>query len=83
MGKGIWLLPIFGALIGGLLVVLTAVGAKSAPQEAAGYAMALAFAVVPYVLARSVMAMTDKAWEADVKAMRKALETMRDSATPD
>lgn len=74
MGKVLWLLPIFGALVGGVIVVLTVLGASSAPQEAAGYAMAMAFAVVPYVLVRAIAAMTDEAWEDDIKAIRKAME---------
>jgi hypothetical protein len=50
----IYLLPILGAVAGGIVVLLTLGGATSAPQEAAGYAMACALAVVPYVLARSI-----------------------------
>ena len=55
----LWLLPILGSMASGLIVFGTMLGSASAPQEAAGYAMACAFSIVPYVFVRSVMAMTD------------------------
>lgn len=50
-------ISLLGALLGGLVILGTLWQAGSAPQEAAGYAMACAFAVVPYVLARSAQIM--------------------------
>lgn len=46
--------PLLGALLGGLQFVDTVVRATSAPQEAAGMATACAWAVIPYVFARSI-----------------------------
>lgn len=82
MDRILWLLPIFGALIGGFLVMTTMFAAKSAPQEAAGYAMACAFAVVPYVLVRAIMAMTDQRWERDLKSIAKTLEAQARATEP-
>ena len=76
MGKILWLLPIFGAIIGALIILTTMMGASSAPQEAAGYAMACAFAVVPYVLVRAVMAMTDAEWAGDLKSIAHSVEKL-------
>lgn len=50
----VFVLPLIGALIGSLIILLTLAASGSAPQEAAGYAMAAAFAVVPYVLAKAI-----------------------------
>lgn len=54
MRRIVYLLPLLGALAGAFALLLTMAGARSAPQEAAGFAMACAFAVVPYVLARAI-----------------------------
>lgn len=50
----LWVATAAGALLGALQVVLTSNDATTAPQQAAGMSMALAYAVVPYVLARAV-----------------------------
>ena len=52
------LFPLLGALLGGLQVINTSLSAESAPQQAAGMAMACAYAVVPYVFARSIEMLT-------------------------
>ena len=57
----VYLLPIIGAIAAMLVIVLILGGARTAPQEAAGYAMACAFAVVPYVFARAVISMYEDA----------------------
>lgn len=49
-----WIIAILGSLAGGLTLFSTMLNATGAPQQAAGAAMACAFAVVPYVLARSI-----------------------------
>lgn len=46
--------PIIGAVIGGFELLNTVTHAESAPQQAAGAALAAACAVVPYCLARAV-----------------------------
>ncbi len=54
MKKLLWVLTIIGSVIGGLIVCAGVLGASGAPQEAAAAAMGVAFAVIPYCLARAV-----------------------------
>ena len=49
----LWALTAIGAMLGILQMVMTSSTAESAPQQAAGFAMAIAYAVIPYVLARA------------------------------
>lgn len=51
--KTLWAATVVGAILAILQVSLT-MAAVSAPQQAAGSALALAYCVVPYVLARAV-----------------------------
>jgi hypothetical protein len=74
MRKIIWLLPLLGALAGGFIILATMGLSKGAPQEAAGYAMACAFAVVPYVLARSFAAMSDNDAHIELKRIVNLME---------
>ena len=48
-----YVFSLLGSLAGLLAIIGTLLLADSAPKEAAGYAMACALAVVPYVMARS------------------------------
>ena len=48
-----YVFSLLGSIVGLLVIVVTLLVADSAPKEAAGYAMACALAVVPYVMARS------------------------------
>lgn len=59
MKKIVWILPLLGSLLGGLVGVATALMADSSPKEAAGFALACALALIPYVLARSIGELTD------------------------
>lgn len=52
--KALWVLPILGALAGAFFLYMAITEADSAPKEAAGAAIAAAFAVLPYVLVRSI-----------------------------
>lgn len=54
MTKFLWLIAMLGSIAGGLLFISGMGQAESAPQEAAIAAMAVALAVIPYCLARSV-----------------------------
>lgn len=74
LGRILWLLPVIGALIGGLVIVVTLGMSGGAPQQAAGFALACACSVVPYVLVRSVIAMTDENWQRDIKRIAGAVE---------
>lgn len=49
----LWALVILGVLAGGFVLFATLTIAKGAPQEAAGAAVAVALAVLPYCLARA------------------------------
>lgn len=55
----LWVVTLVGAVVGGLIFIGTTFGAKSAPQEAAGYAMAVACVVIPYVFTRACEGLTD------------------------
>lgn len=54
MIRNFYLLPILGSLIGGIQFFGTMLGASSAPQQAAGMAMAMGWCILPYVFARSL-----------------------------
>lgn len=49
-----YVFTIIGTLIGGFQLIETMTFAESAPQQGAGAAMALAWAVLPYCFARAV-----------------------------
>ena len=49
----LWLIALLGSVAGALFLFM-ALAAQGAPQEAAGAALAIAFAVIPYCLARAV-----------------------------
>lgn len=78
----VFVLPLIGAIIAVLITLGTLVMTNSAPQEAAGYAMACAFAVVPYVLARSLQIMdqppADKITERIIEAIRNGPAARRE-----
>lgn len=76
MGRVLFFLPLIGSVIGGLILLFTVGGAKGAPQEAAGAAIAMAVAVLPYVLCRSVQLM---AQESRNSATDRLIEALRES----
>ena len=49
----LWLLPLFGSLIGGLFLVDAMLDSAGAPQQAAGAAIAVGFAALPYIFVRA------------------------------
>ena len=49
-----WLLAILGVIAGGYQYWLTVMHAETAPQQAAGSAMALVWIIGPYCLARAI-----------------------------
>ena len=75
----VWVLTLICTLASGVVTLLTMAGANSAPQEAAGYAMACAISVVPYVFAKAGESIinaskrdsTDRIVEAIVEARKK------------
>ena len=83
LSRIVWLLPILGALCGGAVGFFTLLAASGAAQQAAGYAMACALAVVPYVLARGLDEMSDQRWKMDLSALaRWARSQPSDQAPP-
>lgn len=75
----VYVFPLIGAIIAVLITLGTLVMTNSAPQEAAGYAMACAFAVVPYVLARSIHIMYE---DSPGKLAERIIEAIRSGPTP-
>lgn len=53
MKKILWILTAIGSVLGGLLAFVGVAVAKGSPQEAASAAIGIAFAVIPYCLARA------------------------------
>jgi len=60
MKKTFWIISIVGSGLGLLTLIGTLGGASGAPQEAAGAAIAVAFAVIPYCVARAISEMQTK-----------------------
>lgn len=54
MQKALWIITIIFSILGALVFVGTVASSNGAPQEAAGAAMALCLAVIPYVISRAV-----------------------------
>ena len=52
MATVLWVLTIFGSVIGGLTFIST-MNADSAPKQAAGAAISIAWAALPYMCARA------------------------------
>jgi ABC-type transport system involved in cytochrome bd biosynthesis fused ATPase/permease subunit len=78
----VYTLPVLGALAATLVMLLTMAGATTAPQEAAGYAMACALAVVPYVFARAIDLARDEA-ESHRNRQTKAMERLANKLAPE
>ena len=53
MREFLWVVSLVGAVLGLFSLVTDLPRAEGAPQQAAGAALAIAFAAIPYVLARS------------------------------
>ena len=54
MRKALWVITTICSVLGALTAVIGILAANGAPQEAAAAAMGVAFAVIPYCLARAV-----------------------------
>ncbi len=54
MKKFLWITTAIFSVLGGLTVIVGISAANGAPQEAAAAAMGIAFAVIPYCLAKAV-----------------------------
>lgn len=58
MKKIFWIITIVCSILGALVAFIGISEANGAPQEASAAAMGLAFAVIPYCLARAVSEMS-------------------------
>jgi hypothetical protein len=54
MEKTAWIATLIGAVLGVLTLLIGLMGSGSAVQEAAAFALASAFAIVPYCFARAL-----------------------------
>jgi hypothetical protein len=59
--RAVWILPLLGSIIAGFQFLDSLLEAKSAPQQAAGAAMAICWAVLPYVFARAAESLSGPA----------------------
>lgn len=73
MVKALFVISSIGAVLGGLMLVGTFVGASSAPQQGAEAAIAIGLAVIPYCLARSVQQGRDEVARDDAPSRPKKL----------
>lgn len=69
-----YILVIIGTLIGGYELLNTLAYAESAPQQAAGAAMAIAWATLPYCFARAVEKIGEVTMEEAMERHQKWLE---------
>lgn len=82
MNRVVWLVAVLGAVAGGVVALATLLFASSAMQELAGYAMASTLALVPYVLARAVDAMSDHQWQMDLSDVARLVRAARSEKPP-
>ncbi|HZQ01389.1 MAG TPA: hypothetical protein VFB13_17725 [Reyranella sp.] len=76
-----WVISVIGAVLGGLALVFSLVGASSGPQQTYGFVFAIGLAVIPYVLARAVEAFATEDWRKDVLAALASQESTTKRAT--
>lgn len=62
----VWVATLLGAIIGGFQFLNAMLLATSAPQQAAGAAMALCWVVIPYVFSRAIEGMVNARWRIDM-----------------
>ena len=70
------------ACLGGIALLLSMLGAKSAPQEAAGAAMAVALAVIPYVIMRCAQIAEARKSQATLARIAELLEAQANGGSP-
>lgn len=62
----LWICTLLASVLAGLVLVASVVGAKGAPQEAAGAAIALCVAVIPYVFTRAIEGIGQASWRREM-----------------
>lgn len=83
MREFLWVASLIGAGVGLLAILTTISFADSAPQEAAGFASALAFAGVPYVLARSWEELVGKPAPGEKRSLTRRADLPKKPTTPE
>jgi hypothetical protein len=58
--KAAWILVVITSSIGALMLLLTFAASNGAPQEAAGAALAIGMAAIPYCFARALTEISGK-----------------------
>jgi hypothetical protein len=71
----LWVIVMTASAVASLIVLFGLTQAKSAPQEASAFALALAVAVIPYIFARCFEALSQQDWR---QAMRAQLGELVD-----
>ena len=77
-----WVLAIIGVFVGAVEFVITLATAQSAPQQAAGAALAITYAVLPYCLARAVEGIAENGLE-EQWTQTKLLASMANALSPE
>ena len=78
--KVLWLLTLIGALFGGATILFTLAASSSAPQQAAGFAMACALAIVPYVFSKAVQGMVADSTSEEVDRIIAAIKQKKEES---
>lgn len=73
--RALHILTVLGAVIGGFQLLNVEAVAASAPQQAAGAALAVAWTVIPYCFARAIIAMCSSPEQAELKKLNETLAT--------
>ena len=68
--------------LGGIVLVLSFASANGAPQEAAGAALAMALAVIPYVIMRCAQIAEDRKSQAALTRIAELLERQANGGSP-
>jgi len=62
----LWVITVLAACVSALVFALSMAGAKGAPQEAAGAAIALCIVVIPYVFTRAIEGIGTATWRKEM-----------------
>lgn len=72
-----WIVTLLGCAIGALFLVDALIGDKSAPQQAAEAAVAVAFAIIPYCFSRAVDGLADSRRDDLLSPINEIRDTIR------
>lgn len=81
--RGLYLLPVLGALAGGYELLRTLAWAQSAPQQAAGAAIAATYALLPYVFARAMVELAERPTTAQASAPTTPTRAIAPAVSPE